>query len=1167
MSGESLRFEEIRIRRTPGFEREGFTLGALCAGVNLVHGPNGSGKSTTARAMARLLWPGDGDRERVSLSGKYRLGEEEWEVEVDGGRELHRRAGRDAPPPVLPPASDQQRYRLSLHDLLHERDMNFARAVVRESAGGYDLNAAGAVLEPRSAPPRRSAAQEELEQAHAAHDRAVAQQRELQEEERKLVELRRQWEEAKGATQRVGLLEAALDHAAARDAESQARESLARFPGGIERVGGTEYDQLCKLRERLRKIAEEADRASAAQEEAQRLIERNVVAAELRGEEIVGGLERDAAALRDTERRAAEAARAAAAAKRKVETDATLIAGAVSPERLAALDNAAMGSLSAFAQRAGEVQAQRAALEHELGMLGEAKPTLERARLEEGIRCLEGWLRTPPAGATTAADPGARRGMLIAAGVLLALVVLALLKVVGVLEGALIDALLLIAPLLGLLLIAIQLRDPSAAGAGADERELHRKGYERLQLEAPEAWDPGRVEQVLQRLQTQAIAARLEEEREARRTELRGRLRANAEAQLEVERRKAELEERLGVEPETTPAQLVWLVDGVSRWQSGHRDWVAAEEEARVASEQAERRAAELRRRLERMGYAELETTGALEGAISALEQRCRVLDGAEKDFETAARELERLERERVERSRDAEEIFERLGLERDTDDTVKEWCERRQEYQGVREHHQGRLAALHDAARRLLERGGDEALAATSSTELEAELEEARLRAAGRDDLRAEISRIEAGIDAAKRSHGIEEALERIERAREQVRQAREKDIRGMIASELLAWVEQATRDRHLPAVFHRAREIFTRITRGRYELRLLREGEPQFAAFDTVDRRERALEELSSGTRVQLLIAVRVAFVEQQEQGVKLPLVLDEVLGNSDEERARAVMEAALELAGEGRQIFYFTAQADEVARWRQLIGNGATAVEVREIDLAAVRGMERRIEIPPLQPSARRGPPPPTGADHAEYGRLLGVPRLDRATEEVAGVHLWYLLDDAEALHGLLRLGPERWGALEALTRDGGRLLVDEQVMEALRIRVRAAEAFLDAARVGVGRRVDRAVLEDSGAVTPTFIDRVARLSQEVGGDGARLMEALENQRVARFPTRARDSLRDYLEENGYCPAIPPFDPPEVRERVLRHLAVDIAAGTASIEEIDRLLDRLWAGVEIR
>src|SRR5690606_12580041 len=154
--------------------------------------------------------------------------------------------------------------------------------------------------------------------------------------------------------------------------------------------------------------------------------------------------------------------------------------------------------------------------------------------------------------------------------------------------------------------------------------------------------------------------------------------------------------------------------------------------------------------------------------------------------------------------------------------------------------------------------------------------------------------------------SHGIEEALERIDRAAAALREARERDARGVVSGDLIAYLERATRDQHLPAVFHRARELFTRITHGRYELRLHREGEPEFGAYDNLDRRGRTLDELSSGTRVQLLIAVRVAFVEHQEQGSMLPLVLDEVLGISDDERARAVMEAALELAREGRQIF---------------------------------------------------------------------------------------------------------------------------------------------------------------------------------------------------------------------------------------------------------------------
>ena len=39
----------------------------------------------------------------------------------------------------------------------------------------------------------------------------------------------------------------------------------------------------------------------------------------------------------------------------------------------------------------------------------------------------------------------------------------------------------------------------------------------------------------------------------------------------------------------------------------------------------------------------------------------------------------------------------------------------------------------------------------------------------------------------------------------------------------------------------------------------------------------------QLSSATRVQLMLAVRVAFVESQERRVALPLLLDETLGTA--------------------------------------------------------------------------------------------------------------------------------------------------------------------------------------------------------------------------------------------------------------------------------------------
>jgi len=81
-------------------------------------------------------------------------------------------------------------------------------------------------------------------------------------------------------------------------------------------------------------------------------------------------------------------------------------------------------------------------------------------------------------------------------------------------------------------------------------------------------------------------------------------------------------------------------------------------------------------------------------------------------------------------------------------------------------------------------------------------------------------------------------------------------------------------------------------------------------------------SLDRLSAGTRVQLLLSVRLAFIEQQEQGYRLPIILDETLANSDDEKAEQIMHAVLEICRNDRQVFYCTAQMDELDKWKQTI-----------------------------------------------------------------------------------------------------------------------------------------------------------------------------------------------------------------------------------------------------
>ena len=212
----------------------------------------------------------------------------------------------------------------------------------------------------------------------------------------------------------------------------------------------------------------------------------------------------------------------------------------------------------------------------------------------------------------------------------------------------------------------------------------------------------------------------------------------------------------------------------------------------------------------------------------------------------------------------------------------------------------------------------------------------------------------------------------------------------------------------------------LFGRITHGRYRLETSRagEGKPAFRAIETAGLRVLPLDQLSGGTRLQLLFAVRLAFLEMQESQWKLPLVLDETLGNSDEGRAEQIIDAAIEICRQGRQVFYFTAQHDEVSKWRRRLKD-CSDIRWKHIDLAELRNFSALERVPNIDYAA---PPPlevadPEGDDWPEYGKRLRV-AMPNAYGKPEELHLWYMIDDVPLLYRLLKGGINLWGQLREL-----------------------------------------------------------------------------------------------------------------------------------------------------
>ncbi len=1167
-TSERLAFERIRVGRLPGFERQGFELSGLSPEINVVHGPNASGKTTAARALRYLLWPPE-DSGDVALEGEGRLGERKLVLEIDHGRVERRLDGAPIEALALPPPEQAERYRLALHEILQEgaRGEDLARQVAREALGGYDVDAAAEALGALEKVTHARKADAAFKSAEARVRELVARQAELERQAEGLDDLRSELREAREAGRERDRIAAVLAWLDAEERLAEAERALAGYPPAVARVTGDERDRLEHLAAEVESARAEREGLERRLREVRGRLGSAVLPPEGVDEELLERLELAARDLGSVEQERRHAEQELAAARTRRERARNALGGRATAPLLETVGEGAWQDLVALARRAERLGAGRAALDAEAATLGEEASEDDGANtgaLEQGAAYLRAWLRF------SAGTPRARIVAAVALGLLLGAGIAGGLLVHPGLWG-LAGAALLLA-----LWVESDARDQRRMRAELEAR------YTALGLEAPVAWKRQAVDARAEVLERRWRERRLESERVARREERRRALaeedrRLTArETALRAER--LEMLERWGLAPELDrelePAPLAALAQALGLWREADADVAAREAVIGGLRRREESVLARLGAELEDHGVAAPTESGGALAAVEELRRRSETgreierIQGEDGELGRLDERLERLERER-------DEVYGRLELEPGDDAGLRALVGRLDAYRkATRERDEAR--GNRDAAAGRLPEGT--AVEGRSATELEVERDLLAERAERHDDLFQEITRLETRIGQAKAQHELEEALADRERAEEDLRVDRRRVAAGRVAHELADWLKGQVRTRHRPEVMRRAAELFAEITRGRFRL-LDPTGElPAFGAFDSAAERSRALDELSSGTRLQLLAAVRLAFIEVHERGVRPPLVLDETLANSDDASARALIEAAVDVARSGRQVFYFTAQEDEVAKWRAVLegGDGARP-DFRVIDLAKARSLEAGRRAPrrswkPSPPAV----PAPEGRRREGYAELLSVPGIDPWAEPGA-VHLAHLVEEPEILHGLLLQGITHWGQLAALaeggagenapaglTDEGGDGEAGRERWRRIRARGRCVEALLRAWRQGRGESVDRRVLVASGAVTDRFLDEVSDLAASLGGDAGALLTALAEGRVKGFRSDKREQLEEYLADHGHLDERPVLDRAALRERAMAALAAEIESGDLAARDVDELLAQLPEGV---
>lgn len=156
---------------------------------------------------------------------------------------------------------------------------------------------------------------------------------------------------------------------------------------------------------------------------------------------------------------------------------------------------------------------------------------------------------------------------------------------------------------------------------------------------------------------------------------------------------------------------------------------------------------------------------------------------------------------------------------------------------------------------------------------------------------------------------------------------------IRLELSRRLLQRAMEDFRKDNESEILGRASELFSRLTVGNHpELAIEYDGATPFLQSVGRDGVRRRVGQMSDGTRDQLYLALRLAFVEQQlADGAVLPFIMDDILVHSDDERTLATLEVLAEL-GRHTQVLYFTHHRSVVDAARGL--SGRAAVNVHEI-----------------------------------------------------------------------------------------------------------------------------------------------------------------------------------------------------------------------------------------
>jgi len=257
------------------------------------------------------------------------------------------------------------------------------------------------------------------------------------------------------------------------------------------------------------------------------------------------------------------------------------------------------------------------------------------------------------------------------------------------------------------------------------------------------------------------------------------------------------------------------------------------------------------------------------------------------------------------------------------------------------------RAKARHDAVARELPRARSQLFAAlgpakdatakeiaAAPDDLDRLERDVRQRRTAIDRAREEVGAIEQTIDELRASDRIARLRLDEERLLAEALGSSRSWMEARLAKTLLDEAARRFQEHHQPPVLRAAGVMFEAITDGEFR-RVLRPNDLGGGRLPLLCERRSGEhlgpEALSRGTREQLYLALRFAALQESVRGRPvLPVVMDDVLVNFDDERVRAALGVVAKLT-ETHQVFYLTCHR----RMRDLVREVLPAAEIFDLE----------------------------------------------------------------------------------------------------------------------------------------------------------------------------------------------------------------------------------------